>query len=471
MSFLYLINFLIPQESFLTPVIEELTLKRWYISRFCNDLPYEWDEEIQKFSKRKTAKRVEKILVERVKFFKNMFEKYNGYIEVGCCIDTSFNVIAKGGRVFKRRNVIIFVEPGIRKGKLTPYYPYTRISGDFTIDLIRGYLLLDWWKIKVLVGRESLSIGPSHWDNFLLSGCGPPFDMVKLRCDWKNVRVKVLSAMLDWWKVEEKIYYRIYSLHRVAVSLLRNYIQIGVSEFGLFAEEKFPILTLGITYFTPFILYHIYSVARGKKAMHNDNIGGAIDFTIYGKGFAYFGEVFVDYIEFKKTYRNIPNIISFQLGVKMSDFLLIPRSMVVVKFIQSHSWAYIHRNNYGYCDYIFVNQCLGHPLGPDFFGIKLKLTHHYNKSMDLYFNLSFLTKGEVHLGDRWPIIFKDEPQLPSGVAENEFKIGGGVEFFYRNTLKVKINGEHKWIDNWGNTLGRKGNLFGIFIGIMFGIPK
>ncbi len=477
----------IPQEAGINDVIDELRVRGVPLVRFANTFPYKVSEVVGKRdSIRETVNRrwgdgmggwgnggwgdgemgrwgdggnggmedgINGMLLGRLDYLDVTKPKVKFYMTGVGISDTVTRYFQDAGLIALLPGLDICIQPFLKFGESDEYpifFWHDVVGG----DLRRAYGCMEFDRINILLGRESLRWGPLPGHSFILSGASPAFDLLYASYEYKLFKGTFFCTSLDpyiledtfsvWWREEpfpEGTYKRFFSGHRLDFSLFDDKVLIGLSEVIMYSGEGANFIS---GYLNPFNFYWAYKRNRGTGNF-TDNIGWGFDFSYYGKnGLCLYGELLVDDAQYAETEENFPNMLAYRMGLKG----VRGKGFWSLQYARVDTWTYIHQLYWN--DYLYLGYPIGHPKGQDFDEIYGRVVHHLNYNWDITLDFSLMRKGENGFDVLWPGVFPEHQKFPSGVVEKSTSVEAGFRFFNLPVLSAELVGGYTWIGNYRN---------------------
>lgn len=457
----------LPVESESYGIIDELRVRGIQLERFMSNLPYKISEFSENRDEYIESGRSEydkedcsiEMLIHRLDYLDIPKSRARVYSIGRGLSDTVSRYFQEAGFFASLSDIDICIQPLVKFGESSEYPTYRWYDG-VGVDLRRSYGCAEVGKFDILLGREALRWGPPSGNMLILSGASPSFDLLYI--SYANDFFKgtffvtslgqyTLQDTLElWWRNETFIkgtrINMFLSGHRLDLSFFDNRFLIGLSEVVIYSGEGISLIS---GYLNPLNLYYRYRLNRGDRN-YSDNVGIGFDFSYYMKdGLCFYGQIFVDDAKFERDEYNNPSILGYCSGLKSS----VGRSFWTLRYTRVDTWTYIHQLYWN--DYLFLGYPIGHPKGQDFDEINGRFIYHLNYNWDVGLDLCYTRKGENSFESRWPGVFPEHQNFPSGVVERSFSTEVSVSFFNLQGLFAKFTLGYTTIRGYQHTEDRK----------------
>jgi hypothetical protein len=359
-----------------------------------------------------------------------------------------------------------YLQPDVKFG--TDSLPPSKIFKNlFSADYERAYAQYENSTIRIFVGRERFSIGPSPRYNMLLSGNGGPIDWFHYALTAKYIKLSYYLSQLD-----DMICKPVEFIGDTSTTLInaRRYLIIkrldwtpvqwfncSFSEAATFGGENYSLMPY---HFNPIVFIHTL-----QHNWENDaNLFFHLDFRLLFKNFSIYSALLVDDYQLEPDPNGEPNHLGANIGIELAD-LFIDHGFLMFEYHLLTRWIYTIYAPYQ--RYNYYGHPIGFPYGNDCDEIYAKYIYHTNKNLDIYLQGSYLRKGENQVNSIWPI--PEKPRVPgtsfpddnflSGIIEKTFNTTFGIRFFYQKTFCLDINFGFLSIDNRHHIENQSKNLF------------
>jgi len=332
----------------------------------------------------------------------------------------------------------VCVEATLKVGK-SDEYPNRTWKDVASSDYTRAYLKTEVGRFSFLFGRESLKWGSSPASSLLLSGSGPPFDMVSARYLADRFQVSSFFTVLDPLADTS----RYLSGHRIEFRLLPA-LSVGIGEVvlhGGYSALPDPY------YLNPLVLFYPREWNKGRGIA---NILWAIDFHYFANRWSGYGEFMLDDYPYEISPMNEHPKLGWVLGFRMLD-ILREGEYVVVEYAGVHRWSYGH--TIPWQGYVNRGYPIGHDHGNDFDRLSVNVTEHLGRSLDIELSAHHTRKGEGEVDEPYPEEAFPEPYFLTGVVERRIGIGIGGRYMMGSLWTAEFGGEWEEISNYRNMQG------------------
>lgn len=427
----------LPDESWLNKQFEELRLRTepGYLI-FPATKPHSVSD-LRKYVETSTGEeRTASLLKQRIEKYLEGFEGYGGDLEFRS--DSISRLFASPHYGRKLNGSEIFLQATLKLGKSNEY-PSQVWEDIAASDYMRAYLRTGVKRFSFLFGRERLKWGASPISPLLLSGGGPPFDMVC--ANYRTDRFQFSSFFTALSPHGDTSRYL--SGHRIEFALFSTF-SVGLSEIVLHGGcNKLP----DPYYFNPLVIFYPREWNKGRAIA---NILWGIDFNYLGTGWSGYGELMLDDYPYEVSSMNEHPKLGWILGVRMLDFLR-QGEYIVVEYAGVHRWCYGHAIPWQ--RYTHRGYPIGHPLGNDFDHISVNATEHLSESLDIELSAHYTRKGEGRVYDPYPDQGFPDPYFLTGVVEKRMGMGVGARYMMSSLWTVELMGGWENTNDYGNQRG------------------
>ncbi|MDO9575445.1 MAG: capsule assembly Wzi family protein [bacterium] len=364
----------------------------------------------------------------------------------------------------------LFLQPVFKVGKDSSH-PRKFFKDIVAGDYERAYIKLSPGNFDLLIGRERVALGPSPYDNLLLSGKGIPLDIIMGSYESHFFKLSMLFSRLEdiydkkvdfvgdttTYKTNQ---FRYITIKRVDFSL-KDLLEWAGLDFPRFVDAMScsfsDVCVFGgkyvfpdFYYLNPLTLGYLHQWTRGDDSNTLWCLDGRIDF----RGLSLYAQWLIDDYQYSEDPNAEPNHTGWNLGVQVADPLGLERTFFGFEYTRVSRWTYTYFRPIG--RYNYDGLPLGHPDGPGFDKISFRTVYHLNRSWDIIGRFSYRRKGETDIGTLWPI--PEMPKVPgtffpdnnflSGVIEKSTDLRLGVRFFNLPRLTTEVLVGYTFINNY-----------------------
>ncbi|MEO0165199.1 MAG: capsule assembly Wzi family protein [candidate division WOR-3 bacterium] len=432
-----------PSDSWPNEILEELSVRELRFTKFPGVRPYlilTDGEVMNKFDDNKT-----KFIYQRLQIFNSSLQAKFDTVKVA-----RFKPMVN----YQFSNFFFYLQPDVKFGRdsLPPSKIFENL---FAADYERVYVRYDHQNFGVFIGRERFSIGPSPRFNMLLSGYGPPLDWFHYRLTAKNIQLSYYLSQLDDMFCKPLEYIddtintfinarRYLIIKRLDFSPI-NWFNCSFSEAATQGGENYTLMPY---HFNPLVFIHTLQHNWEKDA----DLFFHLDAKIFLKKSALYVALLVDDYQLEPDPNGEPNHFGINFGGEFAD-LLLSRDFFIIEYHLLSRWVYCIYAPYQ--RYMYYGHPIGFPYGPDCDELYSKYTYHQSKNLDIFFECSYLRKGENNVSSLWPI--PEKPRVPgtffpkdnflSGTVEHTANINIGVRLFYRNCFFLEVRAGYMQVQN------------------------
>ncbi len=471
----------LPIDGLYNEIIDELRVRGLFISKYSTVKPY-FTEKFHLGEQGTTQ--LDNWLLLRVR-------KDVPFIECNWVNDTTNTTRIKLNLSYEDDNLAIFVQPVFKFGK-DNLHPRRYFDDIVAADYERASVSISPGDFQFLVGRERFSIGPSQYNNLMLSGCGIPLDLIMTSYDAKFFRITMLFSRLN--DIYDKTVdfvgdtsdYKVNQFRYIAIKRLDVSLKAILQRLDLWSLESVNEVTLGFTdacvfggdnvfpdlyYLNPLTIGYISQWTRGDDSNTLICLDGRVDLNNWG----FYIQWLIDDYQYAEDENGEPNHTGWNLGVQLVDPIGLRKSFLVAEYTRVSRWTYTYFRpaaRYSYC-----GLPLGHPDGPDFDKLFILGIHHLNEKIDIVSGFYLKRKGETTTQTQWPI--PEMPRVPgtyfpeenflSGVIERSLSISLGLRYYNLPNLSILSNVTYTVINNHKNIAGKDKKYLGLSAFLSLGI--
>ncbi|MCK4330068.1 hypothetical protein KAX02_09525 [candidate division WOR-3 bacterium] len=467
----------IPIDSWQNEMVDELRVRGMYLTKFTGVKPYYTGRfEIPE----RELKNVENWLLSRI-----MSE--TRFLEAAWVYDTINTARVKVNIFYEDEYFNLFLQPIFKVGK-DSLHPRKLFKDIVAADYERAYIRFSPGDFNLLIGRERISLGPSPYDNLLLSGKGIPLDMIMGSYESHFFKLTMLFSRLEDIYDKEVDFvgdtttyktnqFRYITIKRVDFSLkdlfewagldLTHFVDamsLGFSDVCVFGGENvFPDLY----YLNPLTLGYLSQWTRGDDSNTLWCLDGRIDF----RGLSFYAQWLIDDYQYSKDINAEPNHTGWNLGIQSADPFGLKNSFITAEYSRVSRWTYTYFRPVG--RYNYYELPLGHPDGPGFDKISFRTVYHLNRNWDIISRFSYRRKGETNIETLWPI--PEMPRVPgtffpdnnflSGVVERSMDFRFGLRYYRLPQVSLHTEIGYSTVANYQHIEGKRKGFLAINMGI------
>ncbi len=322
-------------------------------------------------------------------------------------------------------------------------------------------------RISLVLGRQRIFWGPQRI-NLLISETAEPLDLFSASYRTGRLAFNFLFARLDGSRPDEIDSLRFPDVsfndnrylvgHRLDLTLHRI-LRVGLFETVLFGGEGRPP---ELYYLNPLQFFHAAQLNENE----DDNTILGADFTFLpARGVCAYGQFLVDdfQIDDESAGDQEPNEWGVMIGMRTAGRIKSPIPDIKLEYTRLANRTYHQREPRN--RYLYRNQLIGHPLGPDADSISLTARFWPHELFYSEMEFAYRRKGEGSIHKSW-----DEPWLlatgeydepfPTGIVERStlaaVRLSGFVPFtdYTRRHIFVALDAGWGEIRNYGNVQDR-----------------
>lgn len=324
-----------------------------------------------------------------------------------------------------------------------------------TGDARNAYVLLQLGAADVILGRDDLRWGASENGTLLLSANAPALDQVGIRAKFGPVTASSFFGDLDDMTLEAPVAQapgdtlpagtvirRHISGHRLRWQVNR-YLSLGAAEVVVYGgENRAP----EAAYLIPVNIYYAAQWNTGK----NDNLLG--NFTIGlrpRRDLEIYGELLVDdfQIDHSSPADKEPFEGGYLVGQRLYNPLGLDGSLLRVEWAKVEPYTF--NQVIPWNRYLYKNEIIGFPLGPDAQSLDLEFRYWRSDQMTWTFRFRRDERGETRVTDPWPVPidgpteanpFPEHDHVPTGVVETRNRTGAELWLHPHAGVDLRLSG-------------------------------
>jgi hypothetical protein len=319
---------------------------------------------------------------------------------------------------------------------------------------------LDGFEIPAItwqIGRDEIYWGPGYSGSLILSNNTKSLDMISYSGNFD------LDQMVgNWGKVHFTKFFSFLDEDRLLFGQRFEYSpdttwRIGLSETAIAAAD------CGILYFNPvpfplvnYLTQQIYSNFPDMSKKENNinyNIGLDLQYQL-DNGTILYGEIMFDDFIFYQQANPYPGRYGLTLGSHIPNIIKNDQTDLVIEYTRINNYVYFPREEWQ--NYLYRDEYLGHPLGPDADQVTIGIHHQVNE--DTRLELAYIVErhGEGQYGIPLPSDpdIANENQFLSGVLEKSNNWLASIEYDISDDWQLSLTGSYKNTYNQDNQLNQ-----------------
>lgn len=318
---------------------------------------------------------------------------------------------------------------------------------------------IEFSALDLLVGRDYMKWGPGYQGNLILSDNPPAFDMIKysgtidlndLGGDFGKVNFTKFFSLLDPLDGKNR-YFLGQRLEYKPIDLLT----LGLSETTIISQDSSILFFNPLPFIPPYYAtWWIAKMFSPQEVNCNVALDAEINLTqkikLYGEWMA------DDFILTPKT-NSYPNRTGFLAGAYFADPFGSGNTDFRVEY--THINNYVYFPTYPWQDYLYQNEYIGHPLGPDADQLYLELTHRLSEKFNLSLSYNQERHGEGQTGIPLPSdpVIANENIFLSGIIEKQQAYQTELSYTISPQWELSASATLENIKNKDNNLGANEN--------------
>jgi hypothetical protein len=318
---------------------------------------------------------------------------------------------------------------------------------------------LEFPALDLLVGRDYMKWGPGYQGNLILSDNPPAFDMIKysgtidlndLGINFGTLNFTKFFSLLDPLDGQNR-YFLGQRLEYKPIDLLT----LGLSETAIISQDSSILFFNPLPFIPPY--YATWWIAKMFSPQEvNCNVALDAEINLTQK-IKLYGEWMADDFIFFPDVNPYPNRTGFLAGAYFADPFGSGNTDLRVEY--THINNYVYFPTHPWQDYLYQNEYIGHPLGPDAAQLYLELTHRLSDKFNLSLSYNQERHGEGQTGISLPSdpVIANENIFLSGIIEKQQAYQ--TELSYTISPQWELSAGVTWesIKNKDNNLGANEN--------------
>jgi len=280
---------------------------------------------------------------------------------------------------------------------------------------------LEFPALDLLVGRDYMKWGPGYQGNLILSDNPPAFDMLKysgtidlndLGINFGTLNFTKFFSLLDPLEGQNR-YFLGQRLEYKPIDLLT----LGLSETTIISQDSSLLFFNPLPFIPPY--YATWWIAKMFSPQEvNCNVALDAEINLTQK-IKLYGEWMADDFIFFPDVNPYPNRTGFLAGAYFADPLGSGNTDFRIEY--THINNYVYFPTHPWQDYLYQNEYIGHPLGPDAAQLYLELTHRLSDKFNLSLSYNQERHGEGQIGIPLPSdpVIANENIFLSGIIEKQ----------------------------------------------------
>ena len=315
---------------------------------------------------------------------------------------------------------------------------------------------LEFPALDLLVGRDYMKWGPGYQGNLILSDNPPAFDMIKysgtidlndLGGDFGKVNFTKFFSLLDPLDGQN----RYFSGQRLEYKPF-DVLTLGLSETAIISEDSSILFYNPLPFIPPYYLTRWIADVLEQPSEINSYVGIDMELNFH-PGIKLYGEWMADDFILTPKTNPYPNRTGFLAGAYFADPL--GRGDTDFRIEYTHINNYVYFSTHPWQDYLYQNEYIGHPLGPDADQLYLELTHRLSDKLNLSLSYNHQRHGEGQTGIPLPSdpVIANENIFLSGIIEKQQAYQTEISYSISPQWEFSAGVTWESIKNKDNNLG------------------
>jgi len=319
---------------------------------------------------------------------------------------------------------------------------------------------LDFPSLDLQIGRDSMRWGPAYTDSLILSDNPLPFDMLKYSgaidlSDFGGGQgslnfIKFFSLLNPLSGIE-----RYFSGQRLEYKATPT-LTLGVSETAVISHDSSILFMNPLPFLPPYYLTRLLADMLDQPSEINSNASIDIKWNFHS-GITIYGEYMVDDFILTPETNPFPNRTGFLAGAYFVNPLEFEDTDFRMEYTHINNYVYFPRHPWQ--DYLYEDEFIGNPLGPDADQFYLELSHQLTDELNLSLSYTGQRHGEGQSGDPLPSdpVIANENIFLSGIIEKSQAYQAEISYNISPTWELSASATMENIQNKDNMIGESEN--------------
>lgn len=329
----------------------------------------------------------------------------------------------------------------------------------FQVQIKQAYITLKTKPFNLQVGRDYMRWGPGYLSSIMLSDNSPAFNMLKysgtldlndLGGDYGKLHFTKFFSLLDPLDGEKRCFLGQRLEYKPVMPLV-----LGLSETAIISQYSSPLFFNPLPFIPPY--YATWWIANMLSPQEvNCNVGLDVELNFH-PGIKLYGEWMADDIIFFPEENPYPNRWGFLTGAYFADPLGSGNTDFRIEY--THINNYVYFPTHPWQNYLYQDEYIGHPLGPDADQLYLELTHHLSDKLNLSLSYNYERHGEGQVGIPLPSdpVIANENIFLSGIIEKKQAYQAEISYTISPQWELSASATLENIENKDNNFGESEN--------------
>lgn len=348
-----------------------------------------------------------------------------------------------------------FLETQLKQAYIKLQLPSFEIPTPTNTPIFPSLSNIEFPALDLLLGRDYMRWGPGYQGNLILSDNSSAFDMLKYSGTidlndfgggYGKINFTKFFSLLGPLDNQER-YLLGQRLEFKPIPILT----LGLSETAIISQDSSLLFFNPLPFIPPYyVTWWIAKMFSPQEVNCNVALDAEINLT---QKIKLYGELMADDIIFFPDVNPYPNRTGFLTGAYFTDPLGSGNTDFRIEY--THINNYVYFPTYSWQDYLYQDEYIGHPLGPDADQLYLGLTHRLSDKFNLSLSYNQERHGEGQTGIPLPSdpVIANENIFLSGIIEKKQAYQAEVSYTISPQWEFSAGVTWESIKNKDNNMG------------------